>query len=322
MKAIQWVLARTYTYIALALGGLAIYLVGYDTSQLMIWFLLPFYLVSLLFQFVLPKVNAKLEKGELATDLISNAVTIATVNSLQNLVLGIMFAWSSSSLLIHFGIIDESFGLANFPLWLQAICAFLIGDFFFYVTHRMAHEIPFFWKFHSIHHCAHRVTFMNAYRVHPVDAVFRRYIPLFFITLSGVSIEALSVAMIFSTVLATVTHMNVDLRHGWLNYFIATNELHRWHHSKKYNEAKNFALCTLWDHIFGTYYWPRDRDIPEATGLGDETNYPLHNYWKQLLIPFRWKQLEEQPMAEPQATTDHSIDDNAPEQTIAPAKTA
>ncbi|PHR96426.1 MAG: fatty acid hydroxylase family protein [Oceanobacter sp.] len=292
MNAIQWVLTRTYTFIALALGAVAIYIIGYDTSKLMTYFLLPFYLVCLLMQFALPKIKAPLEKGELTTDLISNTVTITTVNALQNMVLGIMFAWGSSSLLIHFNIIDESFGLANLPIWAQALCAFLIADFFFYVTHRMAHEVPFFWKFHSIHHSAHRVTFMNAYRVHPVDAMFRRYVPLFFVTLSGVSIEALSLVIVFSTILATVTHMNVDLRHGWFNYIIATNELHRWHHSKKYSEAKNFALFTLWDHLFGTYYWPRDRDIPEETGLGDETNYPLHNYWQLLLIPFRWNKLD------------------------------
>lgn len=292
MNAIQWVLARTYTYVALALGGLAIYLIGFDTSKLMMYFLIPFYIVSLLMQFVMPKVKAPLEKGELATDVISSAVILATVNSLQTLVLGIMFAWSSSSLLIHYGVIDESFGFANLPLWLQVVSALLIADFFFYVTHRIAHEVPFFWKFHSVHHCAHKITFMNAYRVHPVDAMFRRYVPLFFLALLGISIEALAISMIFSTVLATVTHMNVNLRHGWLNYFIATNELHRWHHSKKYNEAKNFALFTLWDHVFGTYYWPRDRDMPEETGLGDETNYPIHNYWQMLLIPFRWHKLD------------------------------
>ncbi|MEK9713230.1 MAG: sterol desaturase family protein [Thalassolituus sp.] len=313
MNALQWLLSRTYTYVALTLAAIAIYHVGYDASKLMVWFLLPYYFISLLMQFVLPKVSAPLEKGELVTDVISNTVTVAVVNSLQTLAISIMFAWSSSSLLIHYGVIGPEFGLANAPFWMQAVGAFLIGDFFFYVTHRIAHEVPFFWRFHSVHHCAHRVTFMNAYRVHPVDAMFRRYVPLFFITLTGVSIEALTVAMVFSTTLATVTHMNVDLRHGWLNYFIATNELHRWHHSQKYHEAKNFALFTLWDHMFGTYYWPKDRDIPEKTGLGDETNFPLHSYWQQLLIPFRWKTLEQTtdteaaPSQQPEMTEADSV---------------
>jgi len=293
MTALKWIFAHTYTYAALALAALAIYHVGYDLSQLTLWFLIPFYIVSLCAQWVLPKVKAPIEKNELKTDIISNLVTLGTVNALQNIVLGIMFAWASSSLLIHYGVISPEFGLASAPLWLQSICAFLIADFFFYVTHRIAHEVPFFWRFHSVHHCAHRVTFMNAYRVHPIDAMWRRYVPIFFMTLTGLSVEAMAVTVVFSTVLATVTHMNVDLRHGWLNYVIATNELHRWHHSKKYDEAKNFALFTLWDHLFGTYYWPRDRELPEKTGLGDETNYPIHNYWQQLLIPFRWSRLSD-----------------------------
>src|SRR5690606_31810528 len=89
--------------------------------------------------------------------------------------------------------------------------------------------------------------------------------------------------------------LNMDLKHGWLNYLIGTNEVHRWHHSTRYNEAKNFAIIMIWDHLFGTFYFPRDRDMPEKTGLGDETNYPLHSYWQQLLLPFRWHSLKGKP---------------------------
>lgn len=293
MKAFHWLLARSFTWVFLALSIVAIIVLDYDSKQILLWFLLPFYVISLGAQYVMPKVVQPLEKNELKTDLISNGV-LMLVNSLQNNLLALVFTLSSSSLLIHFGWLDPSWGLSNQAMWVQVLVGVLMLDFFFYVTHRMAHEIPLLWRFHSVHHCAHRITFVNAWRVHPVDAMFRRFVPLFFVLLTGISEQALVATAVIGTVLGTVTHLNMDLKHGWLNYLIGTNEVHRWHHSTRYSEAKNFAIIMIWDHLFGTFYFPRDRDLPEKTGLGDETNYPLHNYWQQLLLPFRWHRLKGQ----------------------------
>lgn len=53
------------------------------------------------------------------------------------------------------------------------------------------------------------------------------------------------------------------------------------------SEAKNFGGIMIWDHLFGTFYYPKDRDMPEELGLSHEKNYPLNNYWQQLMYPFR-----------------------------------
>ncbi len=288
MSLVKWLVSHCFTYFFVALSVVLIIQMDSDSGKIFLYFLLPFYIICLLLEIIAPKVDKPLEKNELLTDIISNGVVVSVINSIQNIALTAIFAWSSSSFLIHSGILPPSFGLSNFPFWLQVVVGILVFDFLFYITHRLAHEVDFFWRFHSVHHCAHKVCFMNAYRAHPFDVMFRRYIPLTFVCLTGITPEAITATAVIGTVLATVTHMNVDLKHGWLNYFIATNELHRWHHSTKYEEAKNFAIITLWDHLFGTYYWPRDRELPEKTGLSDEKGYPLHNYWKQLWIPFRW----------------------------------
>ncbi|WP_339806101.1 sterol desaturase family protein, partial [uncultured Marinobacter sp.] len=139
----------------------------------------------------------------------------------------------------------------------------------------------------SVHHSAHRFTLMNAYRVHPLDVLIRRFIPVFVLLQSGISQEAFVAVAVIGSVLATITHLNIDLRHGALNYLIGTNEMHRWHHSTKYREAKNFGGFMLWDHLFGTFYYPKDREMPDKIGLSHEKDYPMHNYWQQLLYPFR-----------------------------------
>ena len=292
MKLSRWLLSRGYTWLFLGLSIYATVALDYDKNALLLWFLLPFYALSMALQYVMPKVKQPLEKGELTTDVVSNVV-LTLINSMQNTVLAAVFALGSSSLLIHYGWMDPAWGLSNAPMWAQVLVGTLLLDLGFYITHRMAHEVPFLWRFHSVHHCAHKVTFLNAYRVHPIDAMFRRFVPLFFVLLTGISEQALVATAVIGSVLGTITHLNMDLKHGWLNYIIGTNEVHRWHHSAKYEEAKNFAIIMIWDHMFGTFYLPKDRDMPEQLGVGDERYYPLHSYWQQLLLPFRWRQFKE-----------------------------
>ena len=88
----------------------------------------------------------------------------------------------------------------------------------------------------------------------------------------------------------SIQHCNIKLRYGWLNYVFNTNELHRWHHSKRIDEANhNYgAVLIVWDVVFGTRYYRPDGS-PQELGIHHEERYPMNNYWKQLLIPFRWK---------------------------------
>lgn len=289
--------ARGYTLAFLVLAMAALVAFDYDINRIYLRFLVPFYLLSLVLQYVLPKVRRPLEKGELATDLFSNG-GVFLLNMLQASIVGWAFHGVSTSLLVKLGWISPAWTLAALPFALQVLLGMLVFDLLFYTTHRLAHEVPWLWRLHSVHHCAHRVTFLNAYRAHPLDAAFRRLVPLFALLLAGPSQHAYVAAVTLGTVLATVTHLNIDLRHGWLNYLIGTNEMHRWHHSTVYGEAKNFGVFMIWDQLFGTYFNPRDRDMPARIGLGNEAGYPVHNYWKQLLVPFRWPR----PAVAPTAT--------------------
>lgn len=283
---IKTLVSRGFLYFFLLLSIVAIAAFDYDSSKLFLWFLLPYYILGLALQFVMPKHKKALERGELFTDMVSNGFMFL-LSSAQNLMVTLFFGLASSSLLIHFGWLSPSFGLSNLPMWGQVICGLLIFDFMFYTTHRLAHTVPALWKLHSVHHSAHRVTLMNAYRVHPLDVLVRRFIPVFVLLQSGVSQEAFVAVAVIGSVLATITHLNIDLKHGALNYLIGTNEIHRWHHSTKYREAKNFGGIMIWDHLFGTFYYPKDREMPEKIGLSHEKDYPLHNYWQQLIYPFR-----------------------------------
>src|SRR5690606_24026258 len=196
---------------------------------------------------------------------------------------------SGSGLLFRWGWVSESLAGRHLPFWAQVNVARWAFDFLVYVTHRIAHEGDCFWRFHSVHHSAARLSFLHASRVHPIDITWRRLVPLFVAYQTGVSPEAIIMANTIGVVFAIVTHMNVDFRFGPLNYVIGTNEIHRWHHSNKIEEARNFSVLMLWDHLFGTFVYPQDRKRPERMGLFNELFYPRHNFWGQLLIPFTWK---------------------------------
>src|SRR5579872_5625772 len=39
---------------------------------------------------------------------------------------------------------------AVWPLWLKAIVALIVSEVGYYWAHRLSHQIPFLWRFHSI----------------------------------------------------------------------------------------------------------------------------------------------------------------------------
>jgi sterol desaturase/sphingolipid hydroxylase (fatty acid hydroxylase superfamily) len=286
MRKMLW--SWLFMGVALATGIYATLALNYDQNKVVLYFFLPYFVLTTAMQYVWPEQPNQFEKGEVWTDILNNAALIGLTWAQGGIV-----KWMSTAglgLVFTSGWVDPAYSAANLPLWAQVLVAWFVFDFMFYVTHRMAHEVDFFWRFHSVHHCAHRLSFMNASRVHPIDIIWRRLVPMFVAYQTGVSVEAMIMANTIGAVLAVITHMNVDFRFGPVNYVIGTNEMHRWHHSNKIEEAKNYSVLLFWDHLFGTYVNPPTHRRPEKMGLFNELYYPRHNFWGQLLIPFTWKQ--------------------------------
>ena len=81
-----------------------------------------------------------------------------------------------------------------------------------------------------------------------------------------------------------LTHCNIDLRTGPLDFIFSTPGLHRWHHSKVLAEGnRNYGEnLVLWDQLLGTYYNPARRP-PTDIGIDGRI---AQGFLRQLLQPF------------------------------------
>jgi len=210
---------------------------------------------------------------------------------ISGLVPGLLLALPLSivALAVH-ELVPERFQLAVAarPLWQRILAGLVVGEVGFYWGHRWTHEIPFLWRFHSIHHSAEHVYFLISSRAHPVDNVFIRLcglIPAYILGVASPLTPTGSLVPVLIVLIATMwgffIHSNLRLRLGPLEWLIATPAFHHWHHTLREPLDRNYAsMLPLMDRIFGTYYLPDQ--WPEAYGTGTRVPASLGG---QLLYP-------------------------------------
>jgi len=180
----------------------------------------------------------------------------------------------------------------HWPLAAQLALALLVAELAQYWLHRFEHERDGLWRIHATHHSAPRLYWLNAARLHPADTTLlylTGYVPLIVLGCPEIVIALFAV---FDAVFGTVQHCNIDLPLGPLNYVLSNPELHRWHHSRRLDEANaNYGSnLIVWDLAFGTYFLPHDRRPPVDVGVADMPDFP-QDYRGQMLSPFRWRAL-------------------------------
>ena len=91
---------------------------------------------------------------------------------------------------------------------------------------------------------------------------------------------------VVTTLWGDFNHANLDVGLGPLGYVLNTPRMHIWHHdqSTEGGTAKNFGVVlSVWDHIFGTAYWPRVRS-PQQLGYPGMQEMP-ETFHGQVLWP-------------------------------------
>jgi sterol desaturase/sphingolipid hydroxylase (fatty acid hydroxylase superfamily) len=174
----------------------------------------------------------------------------------------------------------------SWPLAAQVILMVLAVDFLRYWLHRACHRFTPLWRLHEVHHSPEILYALNTGRFHPLEKALHFSVDTVPFLLVGVAPEVIAGYFLLYAVNGFFQHSNVDLRYGWLNYFVASAETHRWHHARDPRIAHcNFSNTTIvWDLVFGTWYLPKDRSLRDI-GILDR-HYP-RGFWAQLSAPFR-----------------------------------
>jgi sterol desaturase/sphingolipid hydroxylase (fatty acid hydroxylase superfamily) len=161
-----------------------------------------------------------------------------------------------------------------------AVALVAVGN---YWGHRLTHQVPFLWRFHSVHHSIEQMDWVASGRLHPLDQAFTQAFTVFPLFLLGYGAGVFGGVAVFVTLLALFQHANVRLRFPGLRWVINTPEWHHWHHAIDGDARdKNFGLPVV-DRIFGTAYLPRDR---RPVGFGTRSPVPADGYLRHLAYPF------------------------------------
>jgi sterol desaturase/sphingolipid hydroxylase (fatty acid hydroxylase superfamily) len=228
--------------------------------------------------------------GDLRTDIIHALVTgVGT----QRVVLPLVQVGA----VVVAGILSRTIGLpawpTAWPLVAQLALALVVAEFFQYWLHRCEHEWNPLWRFHATHHSASRLYWLNAARFHPGDIGLLYAVGYFPLIALGCPEPALALFSLFDAVFGMLQHTNIDVRLGPLNWVFSMAEPHRWHHSRRLEEANSNYGSNLivWDLVFGTFFLPRNARPPTAIGIADMPAFPAA-YLAQLASPFRWAALQ------------------------------
>ena len=148
--------------------------------------------------------------------------------------------------------------LFELPETLRAIIAIVVLDFWTYLWHRMNHSVPFFWRFHRVHHSDTQMDVTTATRFHAGEIVMSSLLRIPVLCMLGPEVWHLALyeLMMFSVV--QFHHANIRIPaviDRALRILIVTPAMHRVHHSRQFDHQRSnyTSFLSVWDRIFGTY---------------------------------------------------------------------
>lgn len=174
------------------------------------------------------------------------------------------------------------------PFAAQFVAFLVLADFLQWCIHNLLHRVPWLWTFHKVHHSITTMDWIGNWRFHWVEILVYKSLQWLPLAWLGASSAAVFAVAVVTTIWGDLNHANLDIGLGRLGYVFNSPRMHLWHHdqSSEGGTAKNFAIVfSIWDHIFGTAYWPRDRS-PQRLGYPGIEEMPA-GFAGQIAWPLR-----------------------------------
>jgi sterol desaturase/sphingolipid hydroxylase (fatty acid hydroxylase superfamily) len=178
-------------------------------------------------------------------------------------------------------------------VFIEFVAVLLVFEFFQYWYHRLSHEGSgrwgaWLWSVHVPHHLPDKVYLLMHPVGHPINFLVSLAIVQLPLVVLGARPESIFLFNALMGLQGLLSHYNVDIKAGPLNYLLVGTELHRFHHSADIHEAKNYGVLTpFWDLVFGTFEYHPHR-MPAALGVSERSQYPDSNdLVKVLALPFK-----------------------------------
>ena len=191
---------------------------------------------------------------------------------------------------------ERGWGLFNYLQWpegLETLFCVVFLDLMIYIQHVVVHMIPFFWRFHIVHHSDLDLDVSSGLRFHPVEILGSMLFKIGLIFALGPSAIAVLIFEAILNGMAQFSHSNITLPENLdrlLRYVIVTPDMHRIHHSVEKRETNsNFGFnLSIWDRGLGTYIEealkPQPRIIIGVSQFRASEEVSLKNL---LMMPFR-----------------------------------
>jgi sterol desaturase/sphingolipid hydroxylase (fatty acid hydroxylase superfamily) len=197
----------------------------------------------------------------------------------------------------------------------RTTAALLLLDYTLWHWHRVNHRVPFFWRFHSVHHVDRDMDASTALRFHFCElgmSVGFRGLQVLAIGADPVSVSVYQ-SLLFVSILFHHSNTRLPLPlERWLVRFLVTPRMHGIHHSDYQNETDSnwSSLLSAWDYLHGTVRL----DVPQASitiGVPAFDDAQKVTFGQLLGMPFRkqrrdWVRADGRPSVRPHSDTDRA----------------
>ena len=148
------------------------------------------------------------------------------------------------------------------------LIAFVALDFSGYWTHRLAHEINFFWNKHAIHHSSEEFNLACALRQSISSFVHLFTVFLLPAALLGVPPQVIGIVAPLHLFAQFWYHTRHIGKMGFLEHIIVTPSHHRVHHAinPEYLDKNHGQIFIFWDKLFGTFQ-EELQEVPPVYGI-------------------------------------------------------